>query len=683
MTTPITYGVDYYPEQWTPDRWETDLALMREAGIRAVRLAEFAWGLFEPREGVFEWQWLDEVMGLLEKYGMRAVLCTPTPTPPAWLTHQYPEALRVNEQGARMHPGARRHICANNPDYRRLALRITEKIAERYGQNERVIAWQTDNEFGCHDTIRCLCEHCQRTFQEWLREKYQTLDALNQAWGTNFWSQRYTEWAQIQPPRPAPAGHNPGLVLDFYRFSSDTWVKFNAAQTEILRRHAPSHALTHNLMIYFFHFDHYQLAKSLDFVSWDNYHHFGAHPVTIAANHDLIWGAKEKNFWVIEQQVGQVNWTRHNPQFPPGMLMLKTLQAVAHGADGILFFRWRQARYGAEMYHSGLLDHAARPTRAYDEASALGSEWDELMAQLGGQAPAHQAAILFDFASHWALDFQPHTEILDFRASSDEELLFVGDAPLQPMNRFGLYFLPYYEALWHNNIQAAIISPEGDLSRYKVIFAPQLHIATDAIASRLQAWVEQGGTLVIGPRTGFKLEENSLPPIPQPAALTSLIGGTVLEFDTRENGEYFTLDFGDIYVPAGVWAELWEPEEGTEVLATYADTDRFFDGYPAVIRKAHGAGQVITLGAFGGWKLIDHLLPTLGIEPSLITPYNVEAVQRGNLLFLLNHNPDPQKVTLPSRLPDYETGDSLGVVELDGYGYKILMLEQTQTSIGY
>lgn len=673
--TPTTYGVDYYPEQWSRDRWETDLALMREAGIRTVRLAEFAWGLFEPEEGRYEWGWLDEFLGLLASYGINAILCTPTPTPPTWLTQKYPDALRVNEQGQRMRPGTRRHICANHSGYRNHALTITREIARQYGNHPQVIGWQTDNEYGCHDTIRCYCEHCQAAFQEWLQEKHQNLTTLNNAWGTNFWSQRYTKWAQIEVPLPAPAGHNPGLILDFYRFSSDTWVKFNAAQTKLLRRYAPTHPITHNLMIYFFHFDQYQLAKSLDFVAWDNYHHFGAQAVTVAANHDLIWGVKEKNFWVIEQQVGQVNWTRHNPQFPPNMLTLKTLQAIAHGADGILFFRWRQARFGAEMYHSGLLDHAARPTRAYDEASLLGDKWDTLMEYVGGQAPTHHAAILFDYDSHWALEFQPHTEILDFKAASEEPLLFAGDAPLQPMNRSGLYFLPYYEALWRNNLQAAIISPNGDLDRYKVILAPQLHIATEAHAIRLQAWVEAGGTLVIAPRSGFKTEENSLHPVPQPAALTELVGGTVWEFDTRENSEHFSLNFGDARIVGGIWAELWEPDEGTEVLATYADTNRFFNGSPAILRKAHGAGQVITIGAYSNWELIDYLLPIIGLEPPFSTPHNVEAVQRGSLLFLLNHNATPQHFALPHRLNDYESGVSVSTVELDGYGYRILKLE--------
>ncbi|MBA3530887.1 MAG: beta-galactosidase, partial [Ardenticatenales bacterium] len=652
--TPITYGVDYYPEQWPETRWAEDARLMREAGLHVVRLAEFAWALFETAEGTFEWAWLDRALAVLGEAGLKVVLCTPTPTPPAWLTETYPDCLNVDERGVRMSPGTRRHICANHADYRRLAMRITEQMAARYGKDERVIAWQTDNEFGCHDTIRCTCPSCEPAFQHWLEARYGSLEALNEAWGTNFWSQRYSAWSQIQPPRPAPADHNPGLLLDFYRFSSESWVKFNAEQVALLRQHAPGHLITHNLMIYFFHFDHYQVAQDLDFVSWDNYHHFGAQPVTVAANHDLIWGAKEKNFWVIEQQVGQVNWSVYNPQFPPGMLALKAMQAIAHGADGILYFRWRQARKGAEMYHSGLLDHAARPTRALAEAALLGERWETLAQALEGIEPAHDAAILHDFASHWALERQPHTRSLNFQAESDEPLLFAGDEPLQsiaPMNRAGLYLLPMYEALWRNNLQAAIISPEGRLERYRVLFAPQLHIATASHAARLRAWVEAGGSLVVGPRAGYKDESNGLHEVPQPGPLAELLGGTVREFDTREPGNTVELDFGDEALQAGVWCEVWEPAPGTQVLATYGRNRDgslpYYAGQAAVLYRRLGKGQVITLGTMGGWQLIEYLLPQLGLSAPIVTPMNVEAVRRGPLLFLLNHTEQQQEVTVP------------------------------------
>lgn len=676
MDSTILTGVDYYPEQWPEARWAVDARLMQEAGLKVVRLAEFAWGLFEPEEGRFEWDWLDRALDVLGATGLQMVLCTPTPTPPAWLTQRYPACLRVNEQGVRMSPQTRRHACANHPDYRRLALRVAERIAERYGRDERVIAWQIDNEYGCHETIRCTCPSCEREFQRWLEARYGSLAALNAAWGTTFWSQRYTDWSQILPPRPAPTGHNPGLVLDFDRFSSDTWVRFNREQAALLRRHAPGHRLTHNLMIYFFQFDHYELGKDLDVVSWDNYHHHGAQPVTVAANHDIIWGVKEQSFWVIEQQAGQVNWSVYNPQFPPGMLSLKAMQAIAHGADAILYFRWRQARHGAEMYHSGLLDHAARPTRAYAEAQRMAALWERLGPALAGSEPSHDAAILFDFASHWALECQPHTRSLDFRAPSDEPLLFAGDAPLQPMNRWGLSLLPIYEALWRHNLQTAIISPDGGLDRYRVVFAPQLHVATGAVAARLQAWVEGGGTLVVGPRAGFKDEANALHEVPQPGPLTDLIGGSVREFDTREPGDTIPVDFGDGTIEVGIWCEIWAPHEGTEVLATYGGG--FYAGEPAVLRKRHGQGEVITLGTIGGWQLIAHLLPTVGLTPVLTTPTNVEAVRRGDFLFLLNHNAEPREVVLAEPWVDARSERDEHPVRLEGYGWRVLRRAPTQ-----
>lgn len=679
--TPFAYGVDYYPEQWPEARWAEDARLMQEAGIRVVRLAEFAWALFEPKEGTFDWGWLDRALEVLDKAGIQAVLCTPTPTPPAWLTAAYPDALRVNQEGDSMAPGTRRHACANHPDYRRLALRVAENMAKRYGKDKRVMAWQTDNEYGCHDTVRCLCPHCEAAFQGWLKARYGSLDALNEAWGTNFWSQRYSDWSQILPPRPAPADHNPGLMLDFYRFSSDTWVGFNREQVALLRKNAPKQLVTHNLMIYFFHFDHFQLAQELDFVSWDNYHHHGAQPLTVAANHDIMWGVKEQNFWVIEQQVGQVNWSLYNPQFPPAMLTLKAMQAIAHGADGLLYFRWRQARHGAEMYHSGLLDYAARPTRAFREATALGEQWEAMAGLLEGTTPSHDAGILFDFPSHWALEIQPHSHSLGFREESDEPLLYVGEPPraLAPMNRAGLYFLPIYEALWRNNLQAAILSPEGNLDRYRILFAPQLHVATEAHAARLRAWVEAGGTLVLGPRTGFKNEANALHDIPQPGPLTDLIGGVVREFDTRAPGDTILLDFGDARMKAGIWCDLWEPAEGTKVLATYEvaigrsrDLRPYYAGQAAILYKRHGEGQVFTLGSMGGWQLIEHLLPQLGLKAPLKTPIDVEAVRRGDLLFLLNHNATPQLVKLQGSWTNAFDGSARTEERLEAYGHRVL-----------
>ncbi|MGH2541180.1 MAG: beta-galactosidase, partial [Ardenticatenaceae bacterium] len=348
-------------------------------------------------------------------------------------------------------------------------------------------------------------------------------------------------------------------------------------------------------------------------------------------------------------------------------------------------------------------------TRALAEAAQLGDRWAVLAEALAGTVPAHDAAILFDFPSHWALELQPHSRSLDFDAESDEPLLIVGDALFPrptPPSRGGLYCLPVYEALWRNNLQAAIISPDGNFERYHVIFVPQLHIATEAHAARLRAWVEAGGTLVVGPRVGFKNESNALHEQPQPGPLTSLIGGTVREFDTREPGDTLVVDFGDEQVEVGVWCEIWEATEGAEVLATYEamsareelqtnpkdqdiSPDRlkisakqrpYYAGMPAVLYNRHGKGQVITLGTMGGWRLIEHLLPQLGLQRPIVTPDNVEAVRRvgpgGNLLFLLNHTPAEQIVSIPGEWVELFEGRRASNEErLAPYGWLVLKQE--------
>jgi len=672
---PLVYGVDYYPEQWPESRWAEDVRLMREVGIQVVRLAEFAWGLFEKEEGKFDFAWLDRALDILSDAGIKSILCTPTPTPPPWLTQKYPHTLRVNELVMQMHPGSRRQMCANSEDYVRLAKRITTVMAERYGHDERVVAWQLDNEYGCHDTIRCLCSSCEGAFHTWLKTRYGTLDKVNEAWGTQFWSAVYTDWSQIPLPKPSPAGPNPGLQLDYYRFSSATWETFNTTFATLLRNScSPKQLITHNLMIHYTHFDHFKIGKELDFVCWDNYHHTGAVPMTVAANHDVMWGIKEKPFWVIEQQVGQVNWSRYNPLFPESVLTLKVMQAIAHGADGMVYFRWRQARFGAEMYHSGLLDFAARKTRAYDEARELGAEWVHLARELDGTAPLHQVAILLDFDSLWALEIQPQTESLNFSGHGDrssgpclEPLLECDDRPLAnraPSNTATVYWMYFYEAMWRNHIQTAVISIDSiNLDRYKVLFAPFLHLATTSQKDRLQRWVEKGGVLLIGPRAGFKTSTNALHEVPQPGPLSELCGGTVREFDTCEPGDEsvdvkFT-DENEMAHRVGVWCEIWEPSPDTEILATYTFSPRpLHDIYgdksllhtkPAILKRQHKDGYVVTCGTFGGWKLVDHMLKkglfkgvshevTLAPTPSPLLA-NLEAVRRGPLLFLLNHNP--------------------------------------------
>eukprot|EP00741_Cyanophora_paradoxa_P008706 tig00001371_g8428.t1 len=716
---PLAYGVDYYPEQWPRERWPIDAREMREAGLGVVRLAEFSWALLEPKEGVFEWQWLDDAIRVLAEEGLQICMCTPTPTPPAWLTAKYPLCLRVdNTKFARMHPQTRRHVCANDPDYGRLAERISERVAERYGRHGAVVAWQLDNEFGCHDTVRCVCDHCARAFRAWLQERHGTLEALNAAWGTAFWSQCYNDWAEILPPRPAPADQNPGLMLDFARFSSDTWVRFGARMAAAVRRHS-DRPVTHNGMIHYTHYDQFALAAPLDFFSWDNYRHPGASPLSVAANHAFIWGAKQGNFWVVEQQAGQVNWSRHNPLLPDGALSLAAVQALAHGADGLLFFRWRQARHGAEMYHSGLLDFAGRPTRALEEVRALGRQWPALAAALRGTRPATEAiAVLFDYDGHWALEAQPHTDQLNFGSYTaggpgSDPVLRTGEVvreegfnvdrrqPLvtgPPGNAAAVYWIHFFEACWRQGLGCGVLPAAGELpASLRVAFAANAHVVDAARAARLAAFVQRGGALLLGPRSGYKTLENALQEGPQPGPLGALVGATVREFDTAEPGDPVLLAFegalaGTPALHVGVWLEVWEPHEGPrapkcpapspppprrrrrarQVLARYVCPGarrRHLHGKAAIVSRRVGAGRVVALGCFGGAALHAALLPLLGLPAAAPLPHGVEAARRGDLLFLLNHTPEPVPALPLDSLPGLPPAAAAAARTLAADGY--------------
>ncbi|HEX5991431.1 MAG TPA: beta-galactosidase, partial [Thermomicrobiales bacterium] len=419
MVTPLpsipptfALGVCDYPEHVPWEQWRRYPERQRELGITFVRIAEFAWSRIEPCEGEFDWTWLDDAVQALTDADRQIVMCTPTATPPAWLIRKHPEILPVDAQGHVRNFGSRKHYDHASPIYREHSRRITTEIAARYGQHPAVVGWQTDNEFGCHDTARSYGPASRDAFRAWLEARYGTLGALNQAWGNVFWSQEYTAWDQIDPPNLTVAQPNPSHVLDFYRFASDMIVEFQEEQVEILRRLSPGRWVTHNFMMHFRDFDHYRAAECLDFVSWDSYP-LGqverylpeeekvrwartGHPDLISFNHDLYRGLKgRRGFWVMEQGAGQVNWAPSNCIPAAGAVALWTAQAYAHGCDVVSYFRWRAATVAQELMHSGLLRHDETLDRGGEEVAALelsGRPNDDV------QTPV---ALLHDYESLW------------------------------------------------------------------------------------------------------------------------------------------------------------------------------------------------------------------------------------------------------------------------------------------
>ena len=647
----LHYGCDYYPEHWPESRWMEDARLMREAGFNVARIGEFAWAKMEPREGQYAWEWLDRVISILADHDIKVVLGTPTAAPPPWLTTAHPEVLPRDHHRRVRHAGSRRHYCPNSPVYREYTQRIVSALAERYGHDERVIGWQTDNEFGCHDTGRCFCDTCAVRFREWLQERYGSLEVLNHAWGSIFWSALYADWDEVPLPWATPSYHNPGHMLDFLRFGSDSIAEYQQIQIGILRKLAPNQVITHNfLSLHSRELDSYNIAAPLDFVSWDNYHFYGATPAIVAASHDLYWGMKRRSYWIMEQQVSNVNWAGYNPAFRPGEVGLKVWQSVARGADGVVYFRWRAATLGAELYHSGLLDHGGRPTRGYVEAQEIGQVLPELAPLLRDSVPQAKVALLHDYASRWSLDLQPHNRDL-----ADD-------------GAFQRALMGPYEALWERNVGIHVLPLNGDddLSAYEIVIAPAINLLSQENADRLATYAQGGGTLIATARTGFKDELGFVPESP-PGHLADVMGVTVEEFDSLPPDRVNRVQF--VEGPSGtvevaLWFEVLAPTTARPLAIYQAD---YYADRPAATLREVDEGRTIYVGVLAGADfyglLFDWLLPVVGVRPLLDTPPGVEAAARvgpaGRVLFLLNHNDAPVTVTLPTRYADALTDEAV------------------------
>lgn len=652
-------GVDYYPEHWEEERWRTDARLMREAGISVVRLAEFSWCKLEPEEGKYDFSWLDRALDVLYGEGIQAVLGTPTATPPAWLHQRYD----IYPRDARRYPlgfGTRLQRCLNHPVMRRYSRLITEAMVGHYAQHPAVIGWQTDNEF---EANLCYCDICADLFRQWLQRKYGSLEALNKAWGTIFWSQEYTNWSQIPLPWMARCGqaHNPSLWLDYRRFASESTVSFQREQVEIIRRLAPHHFITHNFMGLHDSVDYFALAKELDFVSWDNYpggNWKEAGHADLA--HEVMRGIKGKNFWVMEQQSGIPGWDRIGRRPAPGQIRAWAWQAVAHGADAVVFFRWRSCLYGTEQYWHGILNHDGIPRRRYREVARFAEEMNGLNAELDGTTIRHQVAILNSYEQNWALQIQPQVDGLGW---------------WDQVRR-------YHYSLKRLGVGVDVVPLDTDLSRYRLVIAPSWYIVTEGDAQRLTDYVQRGGILVLNPRTGVKNEHNVCRTEPLPALLTELAGVEVDDYDPLGNDENrVRLHTGEEFTTS-VWADALILR-GAEQIATY--TRSIFSGEPAIARHRYGKGTVYTFGTFGEPALYDTLLGRMldeaQVQRLLGIPSGVDACWREKegvrYLLLVNLNGEEHTVPVPQKAePLLGSAPQAGMVRLSPYEVGIYRVEE-------
>lgn len=646
-------GTAWYPEQWPESRWDHDLALMQAAHMKVVRVGEFAWSRMEPREGEFDFAWLDRAIAAAARHGVSVVLGTPTAAPPAWLTQKYPDTLRVDEDGRPAEHGARQQFSFSSARYRQFAVRIAEEMARRYGHNPNVIGWQVDNEVGPPSFDR----EAKAQFHAWLKRRYGTIERLNAAWTTAYWSQTYDSFDEI--PMHSKL-ENPGLLLDWKRFVSDTWVDYVKAQARAIRALSdPRQFVTTNTMHWNAGFDQYDMHRGLDLAAWDDYAPSGhVDWADNGAQHDLVRGYKRRNFWVMETQPGYVNWWPVNATLPRGDVRDMAWQAVGHGADAVLYWQWRSALNGQEQYHGAVLGADGEPSPVYPEIAQVGAEFEKAAPVLAGTTPHAQVAILNSYDSRWAIEFQRHNQNFD---------------PVQEL-------MAFYRPLRRGAQAVDIVSPKAPLTNYRLVVAPSLNVLTKAEADALARYVEAGGHLVLGPRTGMKDADNALWPQRQPGPLEALLGGRVEQFYALDKPAPVAGRWGK--GEAVIWAERLEPSNpADEILMRYGPSNGWLDGRPAVLTRRVGRGSITYVGAWMDERLMtamaDDVLRQAGVTPVLpATPEGVEVSGREGqgrrVIILINHADEARTITLPAPMMDVLAGGETARVSLPSHGVAVL-----------
>ncbi|MFF2376787.1 beta-galactosidase [Streptomyces xiamenensis] len=622
----LAYGGDYNPEQWPEETWEEDIALMREAGVTMVSVGIFSWAKLEPSPGVYDFGWLDRLLALLHDAGIRADLATPTVVPPAWFYRAHPEALPVSREGVRWEFGSRGAICHSSPAYHEAAAGITRALGERYGSHPAVAMWHVHNEYGV-PVLECYCETSAAHFRRWLTERYTTLDALNAAWGTAFWGQAYGDWEEIQPPRATPTTCNPAQRLDFARFASDSALENFVRERDLLHQLSPGIPVTTNFMVSPTQcdtIDYWKWAREVDIVTNDHYlvAEDDRNHINLSMAADLTRSVGGGKPWLLlEHSTSGVNWQTRGISKRPGEMARNSLAHVARGSEGAMFFQWRASRSGAEKFHSAMVPHAGTDSRIWREVVALGADLGSLSALRGTRTVA-DAAIVWDWQSWWA-------QKLEWRPSEDLDTRERAEA--------------VYAALFDRHLTVDFAHPEADLSAYPLVVVPALYLMTQAAGRNLRAYVEGGGTLVVGHFSGIVDEHDAVHPGPHPGALRDVLGLTVEEFQPLREHERVTLEGPDGHrLTADVWAET-VVARGAEPVWTY--TDGPAAGCPAVTRHELGEGSAWYLSTRLDADDLDTVLAAAGLDAGIAAredlPRDVEVVRRegaaGRYVFVINH----------------------------------------------
>ncbi|GLV53513.1 beta-galactosidase [Dictyobacter sp. S3.2.2.5] len=641
------YGGDYNPEQWMGDKnwreiWQEDVRLMSKAGVNLVSLGIFSWAALQPAEDRFTFEWLDDIFEMLAEQQIGVCLGTATAAQPSWLSAAYPEVLPMDEKGMRHKPGVRLNYCPTNEDFRRLSQELVRRLAERYGDHRALRLWHVSNEYG----PTCYCENCAMRFRDWLKLRYGRLEELNRRWITSIWSRTYTDWEQVRPPSSIGEHSLPALQIDYQRFLSDMNLEGYLGEVAILREvtpHVPVMTNFHGLTRYI---DYFAWAPHQDIISWDSYPRHNATPDMAAFHFDLMRSLKSGQPWLLlEQTSSQVQWHQENPLKRPGVMRLQSYQALAHGSNSVMFFQWRQARGGREMYHGAIVSHTGHEhTRVFQEVAQLGAELKLLEPALLETHMQARVALMMSWPNWWAVENR-HTPSRYFNYIAELQ--------------------HYYRALWQRNIAVDIISPDQPLDSYQLVIAPLLTMVSEEQGAAIEQYVKEGGTFLTTYFSGMVDESHRAWLGGYPGPLRRTLGIWVEEFDPLPPGKMNTLfclretdDWNGTY-SCEHWCDIVHLE-GAQALAVFGQD--FYAGWPAITEYHHGLGQSFYVAtrpdAAGVDMLINMLQSRLGLRAPLLVPPGVEVTCREGKLtayFLLNHLPETQMIMLPEPMRDVLT----------------------------